>query len=106
MAGRHNLEIIRIMDEKAVITEHGGPYAGQDRYECLRNVIRDLEAQGCLVGTEPYTLGMVMEVITQIRNIRGEMNVAPSLKLKVTLAAPGATLPSTLERGRLDHESG
>jgi valyl-tRNA synthetase len=42
----------------------------------------------------------VMEVITRIRNIRGEMNVAPSLKLKVTLAAPGATLPSTLERGR------
>jgi len=28
MAGRHNLQIIRIMDEKAVITEHGGPYAG------------------------------------------------------------------------------
>ena len=43
---------------------------------------------------------IVMEVITRIRNIRGEMNVAPSLKLKVTLAAPGATLPSTLERGR------
>ncbi len=55
MAGRHKLEIIRIMDDNAVITENGGVYAGQDRYECRRNVIRDLEAQGCLVGTEPYT---------------------------------------------------
>ncbi len=55
MAGRHNLPIIRIMDEGAVITENGGAYEGQDRYECRRNVIRDLEAQGCLVGTESYT---------------------------------------------------
>jgi valyl-tRNA synthetase len=44
---------------------------------------------------------IVMEVITRIRNIRGEMNVAPSLKLKVTLAVPGASMPSTLERGRV-----
>ena len=50
MAGRHNLPIVRIMDESAVITEHGGAYAGQDRYECRRNVLKDLEAQGCLVG--------------------------------------------------------
>ena len=55
MAGRHNLPIVRIMDENAVITEHGGAYEGQDRYECRRNVLKDLESQGCLVGTEPYT---------------------------------------------------
>ena len=34
MAGRHNLEIIRIMDDNAVINENGGVYQGQDRYEC------------------------------------------------------------------------
>ena len=55
MAGRHNLPIVRIMDESAVITAAGGAYAGQDRYECRRNVLKDLEANGCLVGTEPYT---------------------------------------------------
>ena len=46
-------------------------------------------------------MGIVMEVITRIRNIRGEMNVAPSLKLRVTLAAPEASLLSLLERGRV-----
>jgi valyl-tRNA synthetase len=54
MAERHKLEIIRIMDDNAVINANGGIYAGQDRYECRRNVVRDLEAGGCLVGTEPY----------------------------------------------------
>ncbi|MBA4421750.1 MAG: valine--tRNA ligase [Syntrophus sp. (in: bacteria)] len=54
MAGRHKLEIIRIMDDNAVINKNGGVYEGQDRYECRRNVVRDLETGGYLVGTEPY----------------------------------------------------
>jgi valyl-tRNA synthetase len=54
MAERHNLEIIKIMDGNAVITAHGGAYCGQDRYTCRENVIRDLQDQGYLVGTEPY----------------------------------------------------
>ena len=55
MAGRHNLAIINIMDGNAAITEHGGPYQGQDRDECRANVVRDLEKGGYLVGIEPYS---------------------------------------------------
>ncbi|MGD0274653.1 MAG: valine--tRNA ligase [Syntrophales bacterium] len=54
IAGRHNLPIIKIMDGSGMINENGGPYQGQDRYECRKNVIRDLENQGYLVSTEPY----------------------------------------------------
>ena len=54
MAERQNLEIIKIMDDSAVINENGGIYQGQDRYECRENVIRDLEKGGYLVGKEPY----------------------------------------------------
>jgi valyl-tRNA synthetase len=54
MAERHGLEIIKIMDGDAVMNDNGGPYAGQDRYECRRNVVADLEKQGCIVKTEPY----------------------------------------------------
>jgi valyl-tRNA synthetase len=46
-------------------------------------------------------MAQIMEVITRIRNIRGEMNVAPSLKLKVTLTAPSEELMNSLERGRI-----
>ncbi len=55
IAGRHNLEIIKIMDGSAVINENGGLYQGQDRYVCRENVVKDLEKQGYLVGVEPYT---------------------------------------------------
>jgi len=54
MAERHKLDIIRIMDDNAMINKNGGVYEGQDRYECRRNVVRDLEAGGYLVGTAPY----------------------------------------------------
>jgi valyl-tRNA synthetase len=46
-------------------------------------------------------MAQIMEVITRIRNIRGEMNVAPSLKLKATLTAPSEALRISLERGRV-----
>jgi valyl-tRNA synthetase len=55
MAGRHGLPIIKIMDDNAVINANGGIYAGQDRYECRRNIVRDLETGGFLVGVEPYS---------------------------------------------------
>ncbi len=54
MAERQNLEIIKIMDDSAVINENGGIYQGQDRYVCRENVIRDLKKGGYLVGKEPY----------------------------------------------------
>jgi valyl-tRNA synthetase len=46
-------------------------------------------------------LGLIMEVVTRVRNIRGEMNVAPSLKLRATLSVPDAAGEATLERGRV-----
>ena len=55
MAGRHNLPVMKIMDDHAVINENGGVYAGQDRYACRKNIVRDLEAGGFLVGVESYS---------------------------------------------------
>ncbi len=43
---------------------------------------------------------LVKEVITRIRNIRGEMAIAPSLKLRVRLTAPAREFRETLEEGR------
>jgi len=46
-------------------------------------------------------MALIMEVITRIRNIRGEMNIAPSQKLKATLAVPADDMQATLEKGRV-----
>ena len=52
---RHNLEVIRVIDDNGVINADGGPYAGMDRYECRKKIVADLETQGYLVKTEPYS---------------------------------------------------
>ncbi len=52
---RHNLEIIRVIADDGTINENGGVYEGMDRYECRKKIVADLEAQGYLVKTEPYS---------------------------------------------------
>ncbi len=51
---RHNLEIIKVMNDDATInSEYGGKYAGMDRYEARKVMVADLEAGGFLVKVEP-----------------------------------------------------
>ncbi len=51
---RHKLSAIRVIDAEGRMNALAGPYAGQDRFECRKNIVRDLEAQGLLVKTEAY----------------------------------------------------
>ena len=52
---RHNLEVIRVIADDGTINENGGKYNGMDRYECRKAIVKDLEEQGYLVKTEPYS---------------------------------------------------
>ena len=52
---RHNLEVIRCIDDDGTINENGGPYNGMDRYECRKAIVKDLEEQGYLIKTEDYS---------------------------------------------------
>ena len=52
---RHNLEAIRVIADDGHINENGGKYNGMDRYECRKALVKDLEEQGYLVKTEPYS---------------------------------------------------
>ncbi len=52
---RHNLPIINVMDEHAVINENGGKYCGQERYEARKNIVAELEELGLLVKVEPHS---------------------------------------------------
>lgn len=49
---RHNLQEINIMNDDATINENGGKYAGMDRYEARKLVVKDLEDLGLLVKVE------------------------------------------------------
>ena len=51
---RHNLEIIRVLDDNGKVNELGGKYEGMDRYEARAQIVADLEAQGYLVQIEDH----------------------------------------------------
>ncbi len=55
---RHNLPQIDVMDERALMNQNAGPYAGLDRFEARKRVLADLEAQGFLVAIKDYTISL------------------------------------------------
>ena len=66
---RHNLPVINVMTEDAVINENGDKYEGMERYEARKAIVKDLEEGGYLVKVEPmkhnvgscYRCGTVVE---------------------------------------------
>ena len=51
---RHNLEVIRVLDDEGKVNSLGGKYEGMDRYEARKAIVADLEEQGYLVKVEDY----------------------------------------------------
>ncbi len=52
---RHQLPIIDCLHEDGTLNQHGGPYAGQDRFTARENIVEDLRAAGQLVQTQAIT---------------------------------------------------
>ena len=51
---RHNLEVIRVLDDNGVINSYGGVYEGLDRYEARKKIVSDLQEQGYLVKIDDH----------------------------------------------------
>ncbi|MBQ9729279.1 MAG: valine--tRNA ligase, partial [Clostridia bacterium] len=51
---RHDLPIIRVMNDDGSMNEKAGKYNGLDRYEARKAVLADLEASGNLVKIQPH----------------------------------------------------
>ncbi len=52
---RHDLPEINILNDDATMNERCGRYAGMDRYEARKAVVKDLEELGLLVKVVPHT---------------------------------------------------
>ena len=52
---RHNLPELCILNDDATINENGGKYAGMDRYEARKQIVKDLEELGLLVKVVPHS---------------------------------------------------
>lgn len=52
---RHNLEVIRVMNDDATLNHYAGKYEGMDRYECRRALVDELDRLGYLIKVVPHT---------------------------------------------------
>ncbi len=52
---RHNLDVIRVMDDGGVMNDNAGKYAGLTREEARKAIVADLEAGGYMEKIEDYT---------------------------------------------------
>jgi valyl-tRNA synthetase len=55
VAQRHNLPMISIMRRDASLNEHGGPYAGMERYAAREKLWADMTAAGLTIKTTRFT---------------------------------------------------
>ena len=51
---RHNLPVVKVMNDDGTMNELAGKYAGLDRYECRKQLVEDLKVSGALVSIEPH----------------------------------------------------
>ena len=56
IAKRHNLEILRVMNDDATMNEHAGAkFQGMDHMTCRQEVVKELKELGLLLKVENYT---------------------------------------------------
>ncbi len=51
---RHNLEFITIFDEKGILNEHAGEFAGLERLEAREKIVEKLKEEGFIEKIEPH----------------------------------------------------
>ena len=52
---RHDLPVVRIMDDNAIMNDNAGQYKGLDRYQARKQMVEDLEKLGLLVKIENHS---------------------------------------------------
>ncbi|WNF35935.1 valine--tRNA ligase [Bacillaceae bacterium IKA-2] len=101
IGNRHNLERVLVMDESGKMNENAGKYQGLDRFECRKQIVKDLQEAGILfkieehlhsVGhsersgavVEPYlstqwfvSMGPLAEKAIQLQKGEGKVNFVP-----------------------------
>lgn len=51
---RHELPMVLVMDESGKMNDNAGKYQGMDRFECRKQIVKDLQDQGVLFKIEEH----------------------------------------------------
>ena len=54
VGNRHNLERVLVMNEDGTMNAKAGKYAGMDRFECRKQIVKDLQEAGVLFKIEEH----------------------------------------------------
>ncbi|WP_282142553.1 valine--tRNA ligase [Cytobacillus oceanisediminis] len=54
IGNRHNLERILVMNEDGTMNSRAGKYQGMDRFECRKQIVKDLQDEGVLFKIEEH----------------------------------------------------
>ncbi|THE15287.1 valine--tRNA ligase [Bacillus timonensis] len=54
VGNRHNLERVLVMNEDGTMNENAGKYQGMDRFECRKQIVKDLQEEGVLFKIEDH----------------------------------------------------
>ncbi|MCE7793483.1 valine--tRNA ligase [Salipaludibacillus sp. CUR1] len=54
IGNRHDLERVLVMDEGGKMNKNAGKYQGMDRFECRKQIVKDLQDQGVLFKIEDH----------------------------------------------------
>ncbi len=54
MGNRHNLKRILVMDESGTMNDQAGKYEGLDRFECRKQIVKDLKEEEVLIKIEEH----------------------------------------------------
>ncbi len=54
IGNRHDLERVLVMNEDGTMNENAGKYQGMDRFECRKQIVKDLQESGVLFNIEEH----------------------------------------------------
>lgn len=96
MGLRHNLPSIVVIGMNGLMTEEAGKYAGQERYECRKNIVNDLKEQGYLVKIEEHSHAVghcqrCGSVVEPLVSTQWFVKMAPLVKAAVDCVEDGRT---------------
>ena len=106
LRGRHNLDLVQVIDERGIMTEQAGrPYAGMDRFACRKQILKDLDKAGYLSKIEPYKHRVghcyrCQNVIEPMLSLQWFVSTKPLAEAAIDAVKQGATriIPAKWEK--------
>lgn len=96
MGIRQHLETIVVIGMDGKMTKESGKYEGQDRYECRKNIVKDLDELGLLVKIEecPHAVGHCQRcgnIVEPLISTQWFVKMQPLVKAAVDCVTEGKT---------------